>query len=314
MKRFCCICLVFLFCIGICGCQKEDSEPKSALPPLSVDEMEKVLLDEQDYVYGEIIEIISPDVLVLKTGTLKMTEAWEETVYVITDKAEEWCVGEQVGVHFCEVHRPYDTERHVRIIADEVIPLMLYGKPVIYLYPKIPTVCSVRVRFNGELTCTYPTHGVNGWEDFKAHPDGTLIFPDGKEYYALYWEGVQTAQWDFSRGYCVHGEDTAAFLEWALAQQGLTSREANEFIIYWLPLMQDNPYNVISFQTEAYTDGVVLDIAPAPDSLLRVFMAYYPADTMVDIQPQNFDNFVREGFTVVEWGGSQSKRPEGNQG
>ena len=26
-----------------------------------------------------------------------------------------------------------------------------------------------------------------------GHPDGTLVFPDGKEYYALYWEGVQKA-------------------------------------------------------------------------------------------------------------------------
>ena len=313
MKRVYCVCLVFLLCLGICGCQKENSEPESGLPNLSADEMEKVVLEEQDYVYGEIIEKISPDVLVIKTVTLKMTEAWGETVYIITNQTDEWKVGSEIEVYFREVHRPHDTEQYVRMIADEVKPLMLYYKPVIYLYPEVPTVCSVEVGFDGKLTCTYPTHGANGWENFTAHPDGTLVFPDGKEYYALYWEGVQNAKWDFSSGYCVRGEDTAAFLEWALAQQGLTQREANEFIIYWLPLMQENPYNVISFQTDAYTDGVALDIVPAPDSLLRVFMAYYPADTMVDIQPQTFEGFVREGFTVVEWGGSQSKRPEGNQ-
>ena len=313
MKRFYCVCLAFLLCLGICGCQKEYSEPESGLPNLSADEMEKVVLEEQDYVYGEIIEKIAPDVLVLKTGTLRMTEAWGETVYIITNQTDEWKVGSEIEVYFREVHRPHDTEQYVRMIADEVKPLMLYYKPVIYLYPEVPTVCSVKVGFDGELTCTYPTHGANGWGNFTAHPDGTLVFPDGKEYYALYWEGVQTAKWDFSTGYCVRGKDTAAFLEWALAQQGLTQREANEFIIYWLPLMQENPYNVISFQTKAYTGGVALDIVPAPDSLLRVFMAYYPADTMLDIQPQTFDNFVREGFTVVEWGGSQSTRPEGNQ-
>lgn len=136
-----------------------------------------------------------------------------------------------------------------------------------------------------------------------AHPDGTLVFPDGKEYYALYWEGEQCAEWDFSTGFCVRGEDTVAFLEWALAEQGLTAREANEFIVYWLPLMQENPYNVISFQTTAYTDGAKLDITPAPDSLLRIFMAYYATDTEVEIEPQTFDGFTREGFTVVEWGG-----------
>ena len=181
-------------------------------------------------------------------------------------------------------------------------------KPVIYLYPEIPTDCSVTLTLDGHFTCTYPDYD-KGWNNFTAHPDGTLIFPDGKEYYCLYWEGVQITEWDFSRGFCVKGEDTAAFLEWALAEQGLTPREANEFIIYWLPLMQENPYNVISFQTDAYTDGAVLDVTPKPDSLIRVFMAWYATDTAVELSPQAFDTPARDGFIVVEWGGSQVKKP-----
>ena len=35
--------------------------------------------------------------------------------------------------------------------------------------------------------------------------------------------------------------------------------------------MQNNPYNLISFQTDAYTSLVDLQITPAPDRLLRVF-------------------------------------------
>ena len=184
----------------------------------------------------------------------------------------------------------------------------MWDKPIIYLYPETPTKCSVKINFNGRLTCTYPAYGENGWQNFTAYPDGTLIFPDGKEYYALYWEGTQDVDWDFSQGFCVKGEDTANFLEWALEKQGLTRREANEFIIYWLPRMQDNPYNVISFQTDVYTDGAALEIEPKPDSLLRVFMAYYPSSTEVDIAPQEFEGFDRQGFTVVEWGGSEVKK------
>ena len=185
-----------------------------------------------------------------------------------------------------------------------ILPDQEVAKPIIYFYPEVATECSAKVTLNGKLTCTYPEHGENGWEKFTAHPDGTLVFPDGKEYYALYWEGDQKAQWDFSAGFCVRGEDTAAFLEWALAEQGMTPREANEFIIYWLPLMKENPYNVISFQTTAYTDGAKLEITPTPDCLLRVFMAYYPSDSAVEIEPQVFEQFERRGFTVVEWGGS----------
>jgi len=309
IKSGCLIFLALLLCFGVCGCQNEKYDPTETLPPLSDGEIETVLVDDFNYVYGEIIGKMSPNVLVLKLDTPRMVETWGERVYVIAEKADEWCVGDEIDVSFSVVERPLDTTQYVRIRAENVTPLMLDAKPIIYLYPQAPTVCSVRVTLDGELTCTYPSHGVDGWQNFTAYPDGTLIFPDGKEYYALYWEGIQNAQWDFSKGWCVRGEDTAAFLEWALREQGLTRREANEFIVYWLPLMQNNPYNVISFQTDAYTDGAALDVTPTPDSLLRVFMAYYPTDVEVDIQPQALEDFVRQGFTVVEWGGTQVREP-----
>ena len=68
--------------------------------------------------------------------------------------------------------------------------------------------------------------------------------------------------------------------------------------------MQDNEYNVISFNTDAYVGNSSLEITPAPDSLLRVFMTYYSSDTPIEIEPQEFDDFERNGFTVIEWGGS----------
>ncbi|MBQ1206565.1 MAG: hypothetical protein IIX67_05090 [Clostridia bacterium] len=190
------------------------------------------------------------------------------------------------------------------------MPLHLCYKPIIYFYPEEATQCSAELTMtDGYLTCTYPEYNNNGWSNFTALPDGTLVFPDGKEYYALYWEGVDKTDWDFSTGFCVSGKDTMRFLEWALAKQGLTAREANEFIIYWLPLMQENPYNVISFQKETYTESALLSVSPAPQSMLRVFMAYYPSDVEIDIKPQEFDEFNRNGFTVVEWGGSIAQMP-----
>ncbi len=179
-------------------------------------------------------------------------------------------------------------------------------KPIIYLYPAEETVCSVKLMLNGKLTCTYPEYGENGWENFVAKPDGTLVFPDGSEYYALYWEGVgYGAVFDFSRGACVAGKNTAAFLAETLPKLGLSAREANEFIIYWLPLMQDNEYNLISFQTSAYTENAALCVTPEPDTCIRVFMAFTPLDEPVDIPPQEFSAPERYGFTVVEWGGSE---------
>lgn len=174
-------------------------------------------------------------------------------------------------------------------------------KPVIYLYPEEELDVTVKLDYAGKLTCTYPSYD-DGWS-VTAHPDGALTDADGEVYNYLYWEGAGSIDYDFSQGFCVAGSNTAVFLEDALAQLGLTRREANEFIVYWLPRMQENPYNLISFQSDTYTQAAQLSIAPAPDTLLRVFMAWKPLNKAVDIPAQTLTSPTRTGFTVVEWGG-----------
>lgn len=184
------------------------------------------------------------------------------------------------------------------IYADVVVE-----KPVIYFYPEDVTEVSVKLTVDGELTCTYPKYD-NGWQ-VTAMPDGTLIDKDGQTYSYLYWEALTDAEYDFSKGFCIKGEDTAEFLEDALEKLGLNRREANEFIIYWLPRMEQNEYNIISFQTDVYTESAKLEISPVPDTLIRVFMAYKPAEKPVEIEAQELDAPERTGFTVVEWGGAE---------
>jgi hypothetical protein len=179
------------------------------------------------------------------------------------------------------------------------------AKPVIYLYPENEMDVTVAIDYNGELGVTYPEY-YNGWS-VTARPDGTLInHADGLEYSYLFWEGrSDSVAYDFSKGFAVSGADTAAFLRDKLASLGLTPREYNEFIVYWLPQMQNNPYNLITFQQEAYTGNAKLIITPEPDSMLRVFMAYKPLDAYTAIEPQELEPFERTGFTVVEWGGAR---------
>ncbi len=177
------------------------------------------------------------------------------------------------------------------------------AKPVIYLYPEEETEVTVRLDYDGTLTCTYPAYE-DGWT-VTAAPDGTLRDEAGQTYSYLYWEGVARTEYDFSRGFCVPGAETAAFLEDALARLGLTRREANEFIVYWLPRMEANPYNLIAFQAEDYTNHARLTVTPEPDSLLRVFMAWKPLEAPADLPAQELPAFKRTGFTVVEWGGAE---------
>ena len=180
------------------------------------------------------------------------------------------------------------------------------AKPVIYLYPEEVTDVTVKLDYvTGELTCTYPVYN-NGWQ-VTAAPDGTLTDETGQTYNYLYWEGLGTEQYDVSHGFCIPGAETAAFLEEALAQLGRTRKEANEFIVYWLPRMEQNPYNLIAFQQEAYSETARLTVTPRPDSILRVFMTWKPLNDPVDIPSQTLPAFERRGFAVVEWGGAEIK-------
>ncbi|MGN0606556.1 MAG: hypothetical protein ACI4JM_08545 [Oscillospiraceae bacterium] len=190
------------------------------------------------------------------------------------------------------------------ISLDSTVPVT-ESKPVIYLYPEKETAVNVKLNYNGILSCTYPQYPEEtGW-NVTAMPDGTVYNEDGLEYSYLYWEGISDIEYDMSKGFVVKGEDTAEFLREKLSYMGLTPKEYNEFIVYWLPRMQNNKYNLISFQGKEYTDNAVLDITPKPDSMLRIFMKYKPLDEYIEIPEQKLDTFERKGFAVVEWGGSE---------
>ncbi|MDR1564866.1 MAG: hypothetical protein LBS74_07920 [Oscillospiraceae bacterium] len=109
-----------------------------------------------------------------------------------------------------------------------------YAKPVIYLYPEETMDVTVKLKFKGSLSCTWPQfdNKTGGWQ-VTAHPDGSLINKaDGQEYSYLFWEGEANAEYDFSSGFVVSGEDTAEFLREKLAFMGLIPKEYNEFIVY----------------------------------------------------------------------------------
>lgn len=209
---------------------------------------------------------------------------------------------ERQGADYLHVGKHWKGEDRLPLDWEEEI--VTTAKPVLYLYPREECRVDVDLDYRGELTCTYPKYE-GGWS-VTARPDGTLTDDRGQEYNYLYWEGVGYKDFDFSRGFCVTGEDTAAFLEEALEKLGLTRREANEFIVYWLPLMEGNSYNVIAFQTETYEEAAKLTVSPQPDTVIRVFMAWYGTDRPVELPAQELTAPLREGFTVVEWGGSQA--------
>lgn len=177
-----------------------------------------------------------------------------------------------------------------------------YAKPVLYLYPESKT--KITVDFDKEylLTTTYPKFK-NSWS-ITAYPNGDLYDKNGNYYYGLYWEEDCSTNVDFSKGFYVSKENAIEFLEEKLSTIGLNSRERNEFIMYWLPILEKNEHNLVYFElTEERELYNKLIITPKPDSLLRVAIHVKKVDGYTKIREQELSTFTRKGFVAVEWGG-----------
>lgn len=180
----------------------------------------------------------------------------------------------------------------------------LWYKPIIYLYPETETNVSVKLENNDYITVSYPEYD-DGWI-VTAAPDGTLTdLETGREFYSLYYEADNPDKFIVNDyGFVVKKDNLISFLEEKLSLLGLTEREANEFIIYWLPILQENEYNYIRFAEQTEIESKMpLDIEPEPDTVIRVLMLYKNVENPIKVKEQKIVTPERIGFTVVEWGG-----------
>lgn len=177
-----------------------------------------------------------------------------------------------------------------------------YAKPVLYLYPTLPTFVTVTFANPEKLTTTYPKYE-NSWK-VLASPNGDLYDLKNNYYYALYWEEDSNHKVDFKEGFYVTKENAIEFLEEKLDKIGFTARERNEFIMYWLPILEKNEKSLVYFELTEERDAYSkINIKPEPDSLLRVAIHIKKVDSYTKIKEQKLPTFKRNGFTVVEWGG-----------
>ena len=97
----------------------------------------------------------------------------------------------------------------------------------------------------------------------------------GRNLYALYWEGIYNIDNNLTEGFVVKGTETIEFLEDKLSKLGLNEYEAEEFIVYWLPILQKNEYNYIRFATLDEINKIMpLELSVEPDTMIRVLMQY----------------------------------------
>ena len=177
------------------------------------------------------------------------------------------------------------------------------AKPIIYLYPTEETQVNVQLGYKEKITCSYPKY-TTGW-NVIAQPNGDLKDIDtNKNLYSLYYESDNVVEFKVEKdGFIVKGEDSAEFLEEKLKILGLTDREAEEFIIYWLPKLEANRYNYIRFATkEEIEANMPLTITPEPDTTIRILMEYKGLENPIEVEEQRLETPERKGFVAVEWG------------
>lgn len=176
------------------------------------------------------------------------------------------------------------------------------AKPVLYLYPTKTTDVKVEFEHPEYLTTTYPKYN-NFWK-VKASPNGDLIDSNNKYYYGLYWDEIRYNEVDFHEGFYVTKDNAIDFLEEKLDIIGLNPRERNEFIMYWLPILENNEKSIVYFElTKERERGNKLIITPKPDSMLRVSIHIKKVNNKVNIKEQKLETFKRSGFSAIEWGG-----------
>jgi len=170
------------------------------------------------------------------------------------------------------------------------------------LYPKEKTEVTVNFEKESNLTTTYPKFK-NEWK-VTANPNGDLYAANGKYYYALYWEEKENHKVSFEEGFYVTKDNAIEFLEEKLSIIGLNNKERNEFIMYWLPILEKNEKSLVYFElTEERESFNKIIISPKPDSLLRVAIHVKKVNDEVNLKMQKLTSFTRNGFAAVEWGG-----------
>jgi len=182
------------------------------------------------------------------------------------------------------------------------------GKPVIYLYPTIPTLVNVKIRTEGAVVVSDPQiEKENGWTNVMAHPNGILFYND-QPFRELFYESEAQNVSQPKAGFVFKKENLKKELTDFIEKLGLTREdEKDEFLEWWLPRLEafESPYwfvSILEKDEKRRIDEVT--ISPKPDTFIE-FIAYFkPLENAEEVEklilpptPQ------RKGFTAVEWGG-----------
>jgi len=172
-------------------------------------------------------------------------------------------------------------------------------KPNIYIYPIEAIDLSVQISFpnGGKILESIPDY--NGAWEIHVLPSGLI----NNEYEYLFYEAQipELLQRDF--GWVISGTYLESFFINNLDSLKFSMKEIDDFVEYWIPLLDDKKKYIIYPQFSYVLDDIVqLKFSKKPDNVIRVF---YLIEEHREGETKNIPQMPstsREGFTIMEWG------------
>ncbi|MFC1543125.1 hypothetical protein ACFL4K_01140 [Candidatus Neomarinimicrobiota bacterium] len=180
-------------------------------------------------------------------------------------------------------------------------PPVIVRKPNIYIYPESDLYLSVRIELplGGEITQSDPEYR-DGWEVF-VDTEGII----DHQYSCLFYECDVPDVFQRTEGWIVKQKDLTEFFQGNMEEYGFIEGEIQDFLEYWIPVLDANSYYEIFPQRKEILNQVVrLEFSHQPESILRLFYLINGTDNPAyELTTLETTGFTRQGFTVVEWGG-----------
>lgn len=187
--------------------------------------------------------------------------------------------------------------------ASEPIPQassITVRKPNIYIYPEIKTSMHVSLIFprGGSVIELIPLY-VNGW-NIEVDSTGKI----NNTYHYLFYESENPDLSQYDNGWIIKKEELGAFFSHNMSEAGFIPKEIDDFIEYWIPLLNNYPYYAIYPQYASdISKMIVLKFSIQPDNILRLFYSIKGlGNDRINITAPTIPKFLREGFVVAEWG------------
>jgi hypothetical protein len=184
-------------------------------------------------------------------------------------------------------------------ISDSDTLHFIIKKPNIYIYPTEPIDLNIQISFpnGGQIIKSIPAYNGN-WE-INVQPSGLI----NNQYEYLFYEARIPHLLQKEFGWIINGTDLSSFFMKNLDSLKFSTKEIEDFVEYWIPLLDENKNYIIYPQFNDILDEVVqLKFSTTPDYVIRVFYLLQEERGGEVINIPGMPSTTRNGFTVMEWG------------